>query len=495
MENISKAFPGVQALDTVNFDLEAGEVHVLLGENGAGKSTLIKILSGAYQKDKGTIYLNGEPVEIHNPRRARELGVATTYQELDLIPYLSVAENIFLGNERLQKKLGLKVIDWSRTHSEVLRLFSDLGISLNPKAIVDHLSVSEQQLVTIAKALSGQVKILVLDEPTASLTDAEIKLLFSVVKKLKEQDVGIIYISHRLEEVSKIGDRVTVLRDGRRIGMVEVKESNVQSLIKMIVGRELADIFPSRKHEIKGEVLRVEGLSRQGILHGIDLHVRKGEILGIAGLVGSGRTEMARAIVGADPISSGKVFVDEKEVKFHSPNEAIRHGVALLPEDRRRDGLILPRSVRENITLASIRRFLRHGLLMVRRERNEVQKYVRQLDIRIPSLNSAVQNLSGGNKQKVVLAKWLCCQVKVLIFDEPTRGIDVGAKVEVHRLMNQLVEEGMGIIMISSELPEILGMCDRIIVMREGHVVSHLHRQEATQEKILSLAMLGVENV
>ena len=495
MENISKAFPGVQALDTVNFDLEAGEVHVLLGENGAGKSTLIKILSGAYQKDKGTIYLNGEPVEIHNPRRARELGVATTYQELDLIPYLSVAENIFLGNERLQKKFGLKVIDWSRTHSEVARLFSDLGISLNPKAIVDHLSVSEQQLVTIAKALSGQVKILVLDEPTASLTDAEIKLLFSVVKKLKEQGVGIIYISHRLEEVSKIGDRVTVLRDGRRIGMVEVKESNVQSLIKMIVGRELADIFPSRKHEIKGEVLRVEGLSRQGILHGIDLHVRKGEILGIAGLVGSGRTEMARAIVGADPISSGKVFVDEKEVKFHSPNEAIRHGVALLPEDRRRDGLILPRSVRENITLASIRRFLRHGFLMVRRERNEVQKYVRQLDIRIPSLNSAVQNLSGGNQQKVVLAKWLCCQVKVLIFDEPTRGIDVGAKVEVHRLMNQLVEEGMGIIMISSELPEILGMCDRIIVMREGHVVSHLHRQEATQEKILSLAMLGVENV
>lgn len=487
MTGISKAFPGVQALNNVNLIVRRGEVHCLVGENGAGKSTLIKILAGAYQKDAGTIRLRGQEINELNPHLARELGISVIYQELELIPYLSVAENIMLG----QAPNGLPggFISWKKTYEAVQRILHDLGVDINPRATVKTLGVALQQMTEIAKALSRNADIIVMDEPTSALTEKEIPQLFEAIRRLKAQGKSVIYISHRLEELYEIGDVATVLRDGAVVGCMPVSDLAMERLISMMVGRELKEKFPKDTVNIDGEVLRVENLNRSGVLRNISFSVRKGEILGIAGLVGSGRTELARAIFGADPIDSGEIYIEGQKRAIKSPTDAINAGLGFLTEDRKRQGLVLIQSVQNNITLASLRLFSPNTFIRRASEAQTATQLVRALGIKTPSLYQQVKYLSGGNQQKVVVAKWLCSKSKILIFDEPTRGIDVGAKVEVYQLMNELVRQGAAIIMISSELPEILGMSDRILVMRDGEIVGEFDRAEATQEKLLERAI------
>lgn len=487
MRGISKEFPGVLALDNVSFDLHQGEVHVLLGENGAGKSTLIKILSGVYGKDRGTILINGQETEINSPIKAQELGISTIYQEFNLVPHLSIAENIFLGQEKLKGNF-VKIIDWKNMYREANTLLERLELEVDSRTKVGNLGVAEKQMVEIAKALNVKARILILDEPTAVLTSKEIEKLFSVIRSLKAQGVGIIYISHRLEEIPNIGDRITVLRDGALVDTIDVAQGDMNTLIRMMVGRELKDKFPPRQMNIGEELLRIEGLSRKNVLNDISLTLHKGEILGLAGLVGAGRTELARAIFGADRIDKGRIFVNGQPTHIKSPQEAIAKGICYLPEERKTHGLVLLMSVKENISLASLEKMCSSELIRLKHEENVTNDYISKLQIRTPDLNRKVMYLSGGNQQKVVIAKWLCAQSDIFLFDEPTRGIDVGAKCEVYQLMNELVRQGAGIIMISSELPEILGMSDRIFVMRKGTISGVFRREEATQEKILSKA-------
>jgi ribose transport system ATP-binding protein len=489
MNGISKSYPGVQALNNVDFEVEAGEVHALVGENGAGKSTLMKILAGAEPRDSGEILLNGRPVGDLTPQKALELGIGMVHQEFNLVPYLSAAENIFLGREPRSRIPGF--IDFKTMYREAQRIVDSLGANFDVRRPVASLSVAQQQMVEIAKATSQNAVIIAMDEPSATLTEHELESLFHLIRSLKASGIGIIYISHRLEEISQIADRVTVLRDGQLVGTRRVSEVSREDLIRMMVGRELKDMIPKQPAPIGGEVLRVEHLSRAGVLHDINLTVRAGEILGIAGLVGAGRTELARAIFGADPIDSGKIYLFGQEVKITSPQAAIRHGIGLVPEDRKQLGLVLQMVVRENISLANLKELSIAGFVNRRRERTAADQFVRELRIRTPSVEQKVRNLSGGNQQKVVLAKWLFTRSKVLIFDEPTRGIDVGSKVEIYQLMNELAAKGVAIIMISSELPEILGMSDRILVMHEGRIAGELSREEATQEKIMHLATGG----
>jgi len=489
MKGISKSYPGVQALNNVDFEVEAGEVHALVGENGAGKSTLMKILAGAEPRDSGEILLNGRPVGDLTPQKALELGIGMVHQEFNLVPYLSAAENIFLGREPRSRIPGF--IDFKTMYREAQRIVDSLGANFDVRRPVASLSVAQQQMVEIAKATSQNAVIIAMDEPSATLTEHELESLFRLIRSLKASGIGIIYISHRLEEISQIADRVTVLRDGQLVGTRRVSEVSREDLIRMMVGRELKDMIPKQPAPIGGEVLRVEHLSRTGVLHDINLTVRAGEILGIAGLVGAGRTELARAIFGADPIDSGKIYLFGQEVKITSPQAAIRHGIGLVPEDRKQLGLVLQMVVRENISLANLKELSIAGFVNRRRERTAADQFVRELRIRTPSVEQRVRNLSGGNQQKVVLAKWLFTRSKVLIFDEPTRGIDVGSKVEIYQLMNELAAKGVAIIMISSELPEILGMSDRILVMHEGRIAGELSREEATQEKIMHLATGG----
>jgi len=488
MNAITKTYPGVRALDEVTFHVREGEVHALVGENGAGKSTLMKILAGAEQADHGEIRLGGQPVQIPSPLRAMELGISIIYQEFNLVPYLSVAENIFLGRE---PRLPLGFIKWSQMVSEAQAILQRLGTNLNPRATVQSLSVAQQQMVEIAKAISVRAKIIAMDEPSATLTEHELENLFNLIRSLKEQGVSIIYISHRLEEIFEIADRVTVLRDGQVVGTNHVHEVDRQAIIRMMVGRELKEKFPKRPVEFGPEALRVEHLSRDGVLHDISFSVRRGEILGIAGLVGAGRTELARAIFGADRRDSGAIYVHGQWVRIRHPAEAIKHGLGLMTEDRKLQGLILGMVVRENNTLANLRAVSTLGFVNRRAEARATQGYVESLSIRTPSIEQVVRNLSGGNQQKVVLAKWLFTNSDILIFDEPTRGIDVGAKVEIYELMNELVAQGKAILMISSELPEVLGLSDRILVMHDGAVAGILNREEASQEKIMHLATGG----
>ncbi len=491
MQAIDKHFPGVHALDKVDFDLRRGEVHVLVGENGAGKSTLIKILSGAYTADSGDIFMHGKKVDIRDPHHAQQLGISAVYQELNLLPGLSVAENIFLGRQPLTNGL----IDWPRMYQQAAALLAELGVDIAPRSTVRGLGVAEQQLVEIAKALSLEADIIIMDEPTASLTDWEIEELFRTIHTLKARGVSIIYISHRLEEVAQIGDRITVLRDGQKMGTVNVADTDVDSLIRMMIGRELKEKFPKETVDIGEVVLRVESLNRAGALHNINLTLRRGEILGIAGLVGAGRTELARIIFGADQADAGHIYVNSLEVVISSPNEAIRHGIGFLTEDRKTQGLILDMILTHNVTLAGLESmFPGTPLLDPNLERQATARYVDDLRVMTPSLERKAKFLSGGNQQKAVIAKWLCSQSRILIFDEPTRGIDVGAKVEVYQLMNALVKQGASIIMISSEMPEILGMSDRVLVMREGRIAGELSRQEASEEKIIGLAMGGINH-
>ena len=488
MEGIVKEFPGVRALEEVDFELNSGEVHVLLGENGAGKSTLIKILSGVYPKDKGRILLDGQEVAIGSPRRARELGVRTIYQELNLVPQLSVAENIFLGEEPVG---AARLIDQRTMLAVSADLLRDLGRELDPRTPVEELSVADRQMVEIAKAIRARCRVMVMDEPTSSLDQEEVRALFSVIGRLREQGVGVIYISHRLEEVGAIGDRVSILRDGRHVHTGPVRDLTTEDMIRFMVGRDLKAKFPWEPREIGEEVLRVEGLGETGVFRDISFSLRRGEILGLAGLVGAGRTELARALLGVDRPDQGHIVLGGHRFRPRSPRDTIHRGLGLLPEDRKGQGVILLLSVAANITLVTLWRLARRLFLDRRREAALPHEYAGRLNIATPRLDRQVRFLSGGNQQKVVLAKWLCSGAEVLIFDEPTRGIDVGAKYEVHRLMVELARGGAGILMISSELPEVLGMSDRILVMREGRITGEFSRADATQEKILRAAMLG----
>ncbi len=486
MRDITKRFPGVLALDKVKLEVRYGEVLCLVGENGAGKSTLMKILAGAVPMDSGQIFLEGQPIQITSPYHAQQLGISMIYQEFNLIPYLSVAENIFLGREPRIPKTPF--IDWKRMYAEAQEVLERVGSKWDVRLPVAELSIAQQQMVEIAKALSIKAKIIVMDEPSATLTDHELKTLFDLIRTLRRQDIGIIYISHRLEELYEIGNRVTVMRDGQYVGTHNVCDVTREDVIKMMVGRELTEEYPKVVLPRGKERLRIEGLTRKGAFYDINFSVHAGEIVGLTGLVGAGRTEVARAIFGADPIDSGKIFVDGQEVKIHSPQEAIKNGIGLLTEDRKNQGLVLGMTIRENTTLANLKEITKGIFLNLSKERQVAENYMHDLQIRTPSIEQIAQNLSGGNQQKVVLAKWLFTQSRILIFDEPTRGIDVGAKSEIFKLMNRLLEQGVAILMISSELPEVLGMCDRILVMHEGHLVGELSREEATQEKIMQFA-------
>jgi len=487
MRGITKRYPGVVALDGVDLAVDRGEVHILLGENGAGKSTLMKILAGAVSSDAGTIVLDGHEGSIDSPRAAQAAGVSIIYQEFNLVPHLSVAENIFLGRE--PRGLVPGVLSGTRLAADATRWLRELDVDIDPHATVDSLGVAEQQMVEVAKALSIDAKILVMDEPTSALSDKEISRLFKVIRALRARGVAIIYISHRMEELFQIGDRVTVMRDGRYIATREIPTTTLAELISLMVGRDLTDHFPKKTVPPGEELLRVEHLSRHGVLHDISLTLRRGEVVGLAGLMGSGRTELARAIFGADPIDGGRIAIRGRAVVIDSPRRAISLGLGLLTEDRKRQGLVLCLDIQANIGLASLDRFSTAGVVDGGREAVAAQKLSNDLRVKTPGLHQRVVNLSGGNQQKVVLAKWLCRDADILIFDEPTRGIDVGSKVEIYLLINRLAAEGKAILMISSEMPEILGMSDRILVMNRGRLAGEFTAAEATQEKILHSAL------
>lgn len=489
MRGISKFYPGVIALNDVRFDLMPGEVHALCGENGAGKSTLMKILAGAETKDRGEVRLKGEPVDIRSPQDAMDRGVNIIYQEFNLVPHLSAAENIYLGREPGAAVPGF--INFKKLYGDAQSVMDSLGVAVDVRAEVSGLSVAQQQMVEIAKATSRNSTIIAMDEPSATLTDHELRNLFELIKKLKSQGVGVIYISHRMEEIFSICDRVTVFRDGQYVATKRIQDTDRDDVIRMMVGRELKESIPKRPAPIGEPVLEVRGLTRKGVFEDISFTVRRGEIVGIGGLVGAGRTEVARAIFGADPIDAGEILVNGKPVRPRSPREAIELGIGLVPEDRKSLGLILNMAVRENTTLANLDLLAVLGFVNRKKEREVSEKYVKDLRVRTPSIEQEVKNLSGGNQQKVVLAKWLFTDSQLLIFDEPTRGIDVGAKIEIYELMNELVAKGAGMIMISSELPELLGMSDRILVMHEGRITGELSRAEATQEKVMQLATGG----
>jgi len=486
MCGIRKAFPGVVALDGVDFDVRRGEVHVLLGENGAGKSTLMRVLSGATAKDAGEIRVDGRTVEIEGPRHAQALGIGTIYQELTLIPQLSAAENIFLGKEPV---LAAGVIDRTRLRRDAAALLAALGVEVDPGEKAGELGIAQQQMVEVAKALSSEPRLLVMDEPTSALTERETGQLFAAIARLTAKGVAVVYISHRLDEVARIGHRVSVLRDGRHVATHRVGDVSVAELIRLMANRELKEHFPKRRVPRGPEVLRVEGLRRGRLLRDVSFSLHRGEVLGVAGLLGAGRTEMARAIQGADRREAGRITIKGDVVDVRSPADAFRRGVGLLPEDRKTQGLVLGLSVRGNVALPSARRLSRLGVVDSAGERSLVRRWVDELRIKTAGLEQEVGRLSGGNQQKVVLAKWLAAGVDVLLMDEPTRGIDVGAKVEIYELMNRLTAEGAGIVMITSELPELLGMSDRILVMHQGRVRAELRSEEATQERVLRAAL------
>jgi ribose transport system ATP-binding protein len=490
-EKICKAFPGVQALQDVDFQLLPGEVHVLLGENGAGKSTLIKLLSGVYPKDSGRFILNGRDVEINSVHESQRLGISTIYQEMNLIPELTVAQNIYLGREPRRKGILRFLVDSTKMAQQSGELLSSLSLDIPPEYSISNLSVPQQQMVEVAKALSLDAKVIIFDEPTATLAERETKALFQIIKVLKQRGLGIIYISHRLGEVWEIGDRVTVLRDGQHIDTVLVEQTTINDLIKMMVGRELKDQFP-RQFVQQGEtVLELRNITRGKELRNISMSLHRGEIVGLAGLVGSGRTELAQVIFGVDQPDAGEIWIGGEKVTIDSPVTATKKGLAFVTEDRKQLGLFQGLSVRENVIHAAMRTLFPSGIIKPEVERSAVDEYVDKLQIKTPSISRLVKYLSGGNQQKVVLAKWLVSQAKIFILDEPTRGIDVGAKQEIHKLMDEIVQQGFPILMISSELSEILGMSDRIYVMREGEIAAEYSREEATQEKLLHSAMRG----
>ncbi|MED0061176.1 sugar ABC transporter ATP-binding protein [Escherichia marmotae] len=490
MKHITKRFPGVLALNDVQFTLRRGEVHALLGENGAGKSTLMKILSGVYQPDEGEIVFEDQSVSFSEPLSAQRVGITIIHQEFNLFPDLTVEENIFIGRE-FCKKIRWR-LDEKQQRQATIEILQKLNLAISPDTLVADLTVAQQQMVEIAKAISVNAKILIMDEPTAALTETEIESLFRVTRLLKEQGTGIVYISHRLEELALIADRATVMRDGQYINTVDYECVKISDLIAMMVGRDLGNIYPRREAlQQRIPVLEVNGLTRKGVLNDIDFTLYRGEILGFAGLMGAGRTELARAIFGADSIDSGTLILNGKEIVIKDISDAIQQGISYLTEDRKKEGLALNLSVERNIMLGNYPEYSdRFGNVDSHRCQQTSEQQVKALRIKTPHLEQAAVNLSGGNQQKIIIARWVCKDTDILIFDEPTRGIDVGAKLEIYELMNRLVAKGKSIIMISSELPEVLGMCDRILVMRSGRITGELSANEATQEKIMQYATL-----
>jgi len=488
MENISKHFPGVQALSNVDLEVYKGEILALVGENGAGKSTLMKILAGVYQKDSGKIIFKGREIEPLNPKHAQELGISMIHQEFNLVPNLDIATNIFLGNEPKKGKL-IKTFDYKTAFNKAKDLLNLVGLDISPDTIIKDLTIAQQQIVEIAKALALKSELIIMDEPTSALAGKEVERLFDIIRRLQNEGISVIFITHRLEEVFKTANRIVVLRDGKRVGELKTENARIDEVIKMMVGRDIR-VIPRASFSISDDIiLEVKNLSSRSIKN-INFYLRKGEVLGIAGLVGAGRTEIVRALFGADPKTSGEIYLEGEKVQINSPKDAVKLGIGLVPEDRKLQGLILNMAVHENLSLPSLPFIFPKGKINFKKEFELVNNFVNKLKIRTPHIFQKVNNLSGGNQQKVVLAKWLALKPKVLILDEPTRGIDVGAKAEIHSLIDQLAKEGIGIILISSELPEILALSDRILVVSKGRITKELSRKEATQEKIMEYAII-----
>ena len=487
-KNIVKQFPGVRALKGINVDLYPGEVHVLVGANGAGKSTFVKILAGVYQPDAGEIILDGKPVSMKNPEVALDLGISIVYQNFNLISKMDVGQNIFLNREPSKGRV-IKRIDWDRIYSETKSILGRLNLNIDPRTKIKKLSVADLQMVEVAKALSVKSRILVLDEPTSALSTEEIDELFNRISLLRSEGVAILYISHRLEEIKRIGDRVSVLRDGEKVGTGTVNEMDLKKIIRMMIGREIENIYPWKPRPIGEEILAVEKLTSPGTFKEISFTLRRGEILGITGLVGARRTELAHALFGALPVDSGRVMVEGRGVHFRSPENAIDMGIGLLPEDKDKYGLFSMMSVAKNITSAGLKSLRKPLRLDLEKENHVAEEYVGRLLIQTPSVKARIKSLSGGNQQKVMLAKSLFANSKILIFDEPTKGIDIGAKEEIYNLMMELANSGKAIIMISSEIAEIIGMADRILVMKGGRLTAAMFREEANQTRILESAL------
>lgn len=485
LKDITKIFPGVKALDNVQFQLKRGEIHALMGENGAGKSTFIKVITGVHKAEAGEMYLDGKQVKFKNPLDAQEAGIAAIYQHVTAYPHLTVTENIFMGHEK--RKHG--VIQWKEMHQAADELLGELNADFKSTTEMGTLSVAQQQMVEIAKALSMDARIIIMDEPTAALTKRESEELYKIAEKLRDQGTSIIFISHRFEDMYRLAGRVTVFRDAKYIGTYDVDKITNQDLIRAMVGREINDLFPKPEISIGEELLRVENLTRTGYFKDVNFKVHSGEILGLTGLVGAGRTEVAQTIFGIEQAESGRIFLNGEEISIRKPIDAMKLGIGLLPEDRQQQGLILDWGIGDNITLAELPRFSRHGICNVKKEREAAKDLAESVDTKAGSVFVKASALSGGNQQKVVVAKILASDLKVIILDEPTKGVDVGAKAEIYEIMGNLAKKGYGIIMISSEMPEILGMCDRIAVMCEGRLTGELERKEATQELILEFAM------
>ncbi len=491
LRGITKTFPGVKALDEVSFELRRGEIHALMGENGAGKSTLIKVITGVYQPDSGQIFLDGKSESIRGPLDSQRLGIAAIYQHVTCYPDLSVAENIYIGHEKAHPVT--RKIDWKELHAKASELLRSLDADFGSRSIMGGLSVAQQQIVEIAKALSTNARIIIMDEPTAPLTKRESEDLYRIAEALRDRGVSIIFISHRLEDMYRLASRVTVFRDSRYVGTWSVDSISRDELIVAMVGRSITQLFPVRKVSIGEEVLRVESLSRTGFFKDVSFSLRKGEILAMTGLVGAGRTEVCEAIYGITRADSGRVFLSGEELKAAHPSEALRLGIGYLPEDRLKQGLVLEWAIATNVTLPSLERFSRLGWMDRRREDAKAKELAERLEVKANSVHDLVATLSGGNQQKVIVAKLLTGDMKVIILDEPTKGVDVGAKTAIFNIMNELAAAGYGIIMVSSEMPEVLGMSDRIVVMREGRVSAILETSSATQETILGAAMSAAE--
>ena len=485
LDHITKSFPGVLALDDVSFNLKSGEVLALLGENGAGKSTLIKILGGVYTKDKGIIKIFNQNVEDMNPIKAQELGVAIIHQELNMCAHLTVAQNIFLGREKLQHG----VLATKKMNNAAKAILDSLNVAIDPETVVGDLPLSKQQMVEIAKALSINAKILIMDEPTSALTSKEIKDLFAIIKKLREEGCGIVYISHRLEELEYIADRVTILRDGQFITSMDLKDTSLPQIISFMVGREIKEKFPRVSCKKGKKIFEVKNLNAGRMVRNINIDLYEGEIVGIAGLMGAGRTETTRAIFGIDPKESGEIILDDKTVKIEKPSDAIKAGIVLAPEDRKKDGLCTKLSVKDNIALPNLDLLCNAGGVVDRKKEKKItEKAVNELGIKLPNIDVDAGSLSGGNQQKVVIGRWLVRNSRVVIFDEPTRGIDVAAKVEIYNLMNELKQKGIGVLFVSSEMQEVLGISDRVIVMCDGRITGELMQEDASQDLILQYA-------
>ncbi|MFP7200698.1 sugar ABC transporter ATP-binding protein [Lysinibacillus halotolerans] len=489
MSGITKAFSGNVVLNNVQFELADGEIHALMGENGAGKSTMMKILSGIYTKDAGEIKVDGQVVNFKSPKDAEKLGIIVIHQELNMLPDLTVAQNLFLGKELTYGKTG--ILKTRQMEKEATQLLSKLGLNINPKTRTGDLSVGKQQIIEIAKAIASNAKVIVMDEPTAALTDREIETLFQTIRELKAKGISFVYISHRMEEIFAICDRITILRDGQYVGVRNIPETNFDEIVAMMVGRQLGERFPVRKSVIGDTKLEVRNLTVNGLFHNLSFELRKGEVLGVAGLMGAGRTEVAQTLFGYRKASSGDILIDGKKVNIKSPIDAMKHGIGFVTEDRKTQGLVLDFSIKENITLTNLNKCASSGIVNQTKENSMVAKYIEELKIRTSGPDQRVKSLSGGNQQKVVLAKWLGTEPDILILDEPTRGVDIGARKEIYHIINQLAEAGVAILMISSELPEVIGMADRVIVMQEGNLTGEVKKEQMTQEIIMQYATGG----